>query len=148
MKPNRERELATMHTRTGRQTDMVPVAALGYAPSGKGVTGAGPAPRTDEALRPANAVQVVGALLFRGEATLKFKKGPRPLLLCEWVARLYVIGQRGRIVVGNFAARHDHISHPLTYRAPLRTTPSVFLRACEKIRLWERACPRNINANM
>ncbi len=125
----------------------MPVAALGYAPSGKGVTGAGPAPRTDEALRPANAVQVGGALLFRGEATLKFKKGPRPLLLCEWVARLDASGSAAGSWCGTSPCAMT-ISHPLTYRAPLRTTPSVFLRACEKIRLWERACPRYINANM
>ena len=108
MKPERERELASMHARAGRQADLMPVPALGDAPSGKRVAGAGPAPRTDEALRPADTVEVIRALLFRREKTLEFKERPRPFLLGEWVARLNVIGQRGRIVVWNFAVRHGH----------------------------------------
>jgi len=41
------------------------------------------------------------ALLFRDEESLELKERPRMLLLCEWIARLHVIGQRGRDVVLN-----------------------------------------------
>ena len=109
MKPERERELASMHARAGRQTDLMPVPALGYTPSGKRVTGAGPAPRTDETRRPAQVVKILRALLFRGEESLKFQQRPWPLLFGEWVQRLHVVGQCRRIAVRNFVVAHGYL---------------------------------------
>jgi hypothetical protein len=96
MEPKREWKPTAMHARAGRQTDLVPVPALGYAPRGKRVAGGGPAPRTDETLGPAQVVEVIGALLFRREELLKFKERPRPQLLGQRVQGLNVIGQRCR----------------------------------------------------
>lgn len=62
MEPKHERELASMHARAGRQTDLVSVPTLGYAPRGKGVTGAGPTLRTDKTCRPAYVAEVLRAL--------------------------------------------------------------------------------------
>ena len=109
MKPERERELASMHARAGRQTDLMPVPALSYTPSGKRVTGGRPAPRTDETRRPAQVVKIVRALLFRGKESLKFQQRPRPLLFGERVLRLHVIGQCRRIAVRDFAVAHGHL---------------------------------------
>jgi hypothetical protein len=109
MKPERERELASMHARAGRQTDLMAVPALSYNPSGKRVTGRGPTPRTDETRRPTQVVNIGRALLFRGEESLKYQERPWPLLFGEWVLRVHVIRQRCRIVVRGFIVSHCHL---------------------------------------
>ncbi len=98
-----------MHARAGRQTNLVPVPTPSDTPSDKRVAGEGPTPRTDKTLRPAQIVKVARALLFRGEESLKFEEQLRPLLFSEWIQRLHVIGQRGRIVVWDFAVSHAHL---------------------------------------
>lgn len=49
------------------------------------------------------------ALLFRDEESLELKERPRMLLLCEWIARLHVIGQRCRDVVLNLAVSRGYL---------------------------------------
>ena len=111
MEPKRERELASMHARAGRQADLVPVPALGYAPRHKRVAGAGPTLRTDETRRPAYVAEVLCALLFRSEELLKLDERPRPRLLGERIQGLNIVGQRGRVVVRDFAASHRGLQY-------------------------------------
>jgi hypothetical protein len=56
-------------------------------------------------------VKVVRALLFHGEESLKFKERPWSLLFGEWVPRLHVIGQRGRVVMRDFVVSHGYLRH-------------------------------------
>jgi len=120
MKPKREWELASMHARAGGQTDLMPVPTLGHTPSGKCVAGGGPAPRTDKSRRPTQLVEIVCALLIRGEESLEFDKRPWSRLFGEWILRLHIIGQSCRIVVRDLIASHGHL-HYRTHTA-LRST--------------------------